>query len=83
MTQATAYTVPDGYTAFVQSIVFTNTTGSAITATVNVVPAGGSEQTSNQLYAAQSIPANQMVFDQSADASLRATKSSGRPRAPG
>jgi hypothetical protein len=49
------YTVPSGKTAVCKQIVLNNTSASATTVTVHVVPSGGAAATSNQVVSQLSI----------------------------
>lgn len=55
----TQYTTPAARQDVIKDIELCNTTASAITATVNVVPSGGSAGTANQIFSSISIPGNQ------------------------
>ena len=59
--QTTQYTVPASRQDVVKNIDICNTTGAAITFTLNLVPSAGSASTANQLLSAVSIPANQTL----------------------
>ena len=52
---ANLYASPTGTTSVVKRAVFTNTSGSAVTVSVNIVRSGGSSGTANQLIDAQPI----------------------------
>lgn len=56
--QVTIYTVPAASQDVLKNIDITNTSGSAVTAGINLVPSGGSAVTGNLLFATISIPAN-------------------------
>lgn len=53
----TLYTVPVGVRATIDAAVATNTTGAAITLTVNLIPPGGTLGADNRLVSAASIAA--------------------------
>jgi hypothetical protein len=52
----TLYTVPASTTTYVRSIILTNDTTSAVTATIHLVPTGGSADATNILINAKAIP---------------------------
>jgi hypothetical protein len=79
-TAATAYTVPANDQATIETVAFTNTTGAGLTVTLNVVKAGQSAQSSNQLYSGQLIPANNMAFDLINCVSIPAGRPAARTR---
>ena len=54
----TIYTTPDNTRTFVKDIDIVNTTGSAISIYVSLVPLAGSAGTGNALFYANSLPAN-------------------------
>jgi len=54
---ATYYTAPASTTTVIHTIALTNFTGGAVTATVHLVPSGGSASNSNMIMSAQSIAA--------------------------
>lgn len=54
---ATYYTTPANTTAVMKRTVFTNTSGSAVTITVNIVRNGGSSGTTNQIIPPKAIAA--------------------------
>jgi hypothetical protein len=56
---ATYYTAPANTTTVIQSVVLTNTTAGAITATVHLVASGGSATASNMVLSARSIAAGE------------------------
>lgn len=56
--QTTQYTVPAARQDVVKDFDVCNTTGAAITFTMNLVPSGGSASTANQILSAVSVPAN-------------------------
>jgi hypothetical protein len=58
---ATYYTVGSGVTSIVKQIVLTNTTGSAKTATVRLVPTGQSTGVSYDILSAVTLAANETV----------------------
>lgn len=58
ITPATFYTVPSNTITTISAWTFNNTTASPRTATVNLVPSGGSPWASNQLATAIVIPAS-------------------------
>jgi len=55
------YTVPNTYHTEVINIDAANTTSSAVTCSVHLVPSGGSVDASNMLFPAISIPANTLL----------------------
>ena len=57
----TLFTAAAGKTTVVKEIVISNTTGTAATVTLNVVPVAGSATAANRIVAAKSIPANDLV----------------------
>jgi len=57
----TQYTVPASRQDVIKDFDVANTTGAAITFTMNLVPSGGSASTANQILSAVSIPANQTL----------------------
>lgn len=59
--QTTQYTTPASRQDVIKDMEVCNTTGAAITVTVNVVPTGGSAGTSNAVFFQMSIPANQTL----------------------
>lgn len=59
--ETTLYTVPAGRSVILKHIMVTNTTGSAATFTLSLVPSGGSPAASNRLYVATSVPANGLI----------------------
>ena len=59
---ATVYTVGVGKTAASKQFIFNNTSASAVTVTLNLVPNGGSLLTSNQVLSATSVPANSQLI---------------------
>jgi hypothetical protein len=59
--QTTQYTVPASRQDVIKDYELCNTTGAAITVTVNVVPTGNSAGTANAILQAASIPANQTL----------------------
>ncbi len=54
----TMYTVPGSTTAIIKEILLANTTASAVTASVSVVPSAGSASTSNNILGAVNIDPN-------------------------
>lgn len=54
---ATTYYTATNVRARIDACALTNTTGGAVTATLHIVPSGGSATTSNCVLSAQSIPA--------------------------
>lgn len=56
----TQYTTPAARQDVIKDMEIANTTGAAITVTLNVVPTGNSAGTANQVLPAVSIPANQV-----------------------
>lgn len=54
---ATYYTVPTGVTAYIRKLSLLNSTGGAVTATVHLVPNGGTANATNMVISAQSIAA--------------------------
>jgi hypothetical protein len=54
---ATYYTSPVNTTTLIKKLTVTNTTGSAVTVTVNLVPSGGTAQASNTVTPAIAVPA--------------------------
>ena len=56
------YTVGAGKTAVTKQLIFSNTSASAVTVTVNLVPNGGSLATSNQILTTTSVPANSQLI---------------------
>ena len=56
----TYYTAPTGTRTYIDKLTATNTTGSPITVTVNLVPAAGSAATANVITSAQAIAAGQV-----------------------
>ena len=61
-TETTLYTVPSATSAIVKQIVVCNTTGSAITFSLSLVPYGSSAGTSNRLFSSLSVAANETIF---------------------
>lgn len=59
--QVTIYTVPGASQDVIKDIDITNTTGSAATVSINLVPSGGSALTANLFFALVSVPANSTV----------------------
>lgn len=57
----TQYTTPASRQDVIKDYEICNTTGAAITFTMNVVPTGGSASTANQILSSVSIPANQTL----------------------
>ncbi len=55
---ATQYTVPGSTTAIIKEILLANTTAGVVTATVSVVPSGGSASASNNILGGINIDAN-------------------------
>lgn len=55
------YTVPNGYKTEVQDLNIANTTTSALTCTIHLVPTGSSPAAATQLFPAVSIPANTLI----------------------
>jgi hypothetical protein len=55
------YTVGSGITAVVKQVLATNTTASASTLSMHLVPNAGSATTSNLIFAAIPVPANSTV----------------------
>ena len=77
---ATVLTVPSGRTNVLKQLVFNNTTASAVTVTVHVVPNGGSVLASNAIITTLSIgPSSQIIWSadipMSAGETLRAAAS--------
>lgn len=61
---ASVYTVGAGITAVVKQVLATNTTASASTVSVHLVPTSGTATTSNLLFAAVPVPPNStLVID--------------------
>lgn len=58
---ATLYTVPSATTTIVKQILLTNTTGSAKTATIRIVPSGATEGSQHDILSAISMAANETV----------------------
>lgn len=58
---ATAYTVPASTDVKVTSLVLCNTTTTAATVTVSVVPSGGTAGVTNQIVSALSVSANSTI----------------------
>ena len=56
---ATYYTAPASTTTVIQSVVLTNTTAGAVTATVHLVASGGSATASNMVLSARSLSAGE------------------------
>jgi len=56
---ATYYTAPALTTTVIQSVVLTNTTGGAVTATVHLVTSGGTATASNMVLSARSLVAGE------------------------
>lgn len=52
----TLYTVPASTTSYLRSIILSNDTTSAVTATIYLVPTGGSAADTNKLIGAKSLP---------------------------
>lgn len=52
----TLYTVPASTTTYVRSIILSNDTTSAVTATIHLVPTGGSADATNILINAKAVP---------------------------
>lgn len=50
------YTVPPGFRASIKQLTFTNTTATARTITVYLVPSGGSPSATNTIVSAMTIP---------------------------
>lgn len=61
-TETTLYTVPSATSAIVKQIVVCNTTASAITFSLSLVPYGSSAGTSNRLFSSLSVAANETIF---------------------
>lgn len=59
---ATVYTVGVGKTAVAKQFIFNNTSATAVTVTVNLVPNGASLLTSNQIISSTSVPANSQLI---------------------
>jgi hypothetical protein len=59
---ATYYTAPATATTRIDNCALTNTTGGAVTATVHLVPSGGSASASNCVMSARSIAAGATVL---------------------
>lgn len=57
----TAYTVPTGYKTTIFDINISNTTTGALTATLYLVPSGGSAGTTNMLIPGVSLAANSLL----------------------
>lgn len=57
----TQYTTPASRQDVIKDYELCNTTGAAITVTLNVVPNGGSAGTANQVLSSASVPANQTL----------------------
>ena len=55
------YTVGSGVTTIVKQIILTNTTGSAKTATVRLVPSGGSDSSAVDILSAVTLAANETL----------------------
>lgn len=60
-TTATLYTVPSSTTTIVKQILLTNTTGSAKTATIRIVPSGATEGAQHDILSAISMSANETI----------------------
>lgn len=56
---ASYYTVPAGTTSIIQSVVLTNTTGGALTATVHLVASGGTADATNTILSAKMLAAGE------------------------
>lgn len=66
-TSATLYTVPASTSAIVKNIIITNTTGTAATLTLSIVPSGGTAGATNRIITGLSVSGNDTaVFDISA-----------------
>jgi hypothetical protein len=59
--QTTQYTTPSARQDVIKDMEICNTSSSAITVTVNVVPTGGSAGTSNAVLYSVSVPGNQTL----------------------
>lgn len=55
------YTVPTGYKADIRDVCIANTSSSAITFSLSLVPSGGSAGTANRMFPDISIPANTLI----------------------
>jgi len=61
---SSVYTVGAGITAVVKQLLATNTTATASTISVNLVPSAGTTSTSNLIFASVPVPANStLVID--------------------
>lgn len=60
---ATLYTVPTGVSVVVTAIRICNTTGTAATARLFLVPSGGTADQSTAIYYDYSVPANSTIAD--------------------
>lgn len=56
---ATYYTAPANTKSTISALTLTNTTGGAVTATVHLVPSGGSASDTNKIMSARSIAAGE------------------------
>jgi hypothetical protein len=70
---ATYYTVPALTTAIIQSVVLTNTTAGAVTATVHLVTSGGTATALNMVLSAKSLVAGETYIVPGTSAMVLAT----------